>query len=385
MEFIKSNLIKSSVNTTGPAIQDAGHRNSRPMTLPGMLRTALSAAALRVAPRAHRRLVLARRLERYCRNSLALRWRAVVAVRWGSQSKPHIVEIGRQRNRISVVCPEWMIRESPNEFFHRLCGVLVIVAGAPSPLRLVADLSDGEDGGPGVISFCSRDPDAILIPDHTFVRTRGYAEHRRLARACINDWNGRSDRIFWRGQTTGVGTISKPQMSAADPDLLPRVRLCLALKDEPGVDAKLSAVSQSSDHALDFDRLASAGILGEYIAPIAWHGFKFAIDIDGNSNAWSNLFTRLIMGCCVLKIASPLGYRQWYYGELKPWTHYVPVKADLSDLQEMIAWCRANLAECARIAARGQQFAMARDFDTEIASAIHLVSRACGPSITTMK
>ena len=139
-----------------------------------------------------------------------------------------------------------------------------------------------------------------------------------------------------------------------------------------------AAISQSSNGVLDKDRLAKAGILGEYISPIAWHGFKFAIDIDGNGNAWSNFFTRLIMGCCVLKVASALGFRQWYYGEIKPWIHYVPVRADLSDLLEKIAWCRGNLDECRRIAARGQAFAMSRDFDTEMASAVCRVCDAYG-------
>jgi hypothetical protein len=115
--------------------------------------------------------------------------------------------------------------------------------------------------------------------------------------------------------------------------------------------------------------LAKAGILGEFISPICWFGLKFALDVDGNSNAWSNLFTRLVMGCCVLKVESAAGYRQWYYADMQPWTHFVPVKADLSDLHERIAWCRANSAACRDIAARGQEFAMTRDFEAEMVSA----------------
>lgn len=338
--------------------------------------TWLPATAARMAPHACGRLTFARRLTQYCRDRLALR-RSVVAVRRRSFAKPHIVSIGRKRNRITVGCPDWMVVERPNEFLHRLCGVLAIAADAPlDRLRLLADLSDGEDSGPGLLSFCSRDHSAILIPDHIFVRTRGYEEHRRVARVDITEWNTRSDRIVWRGQTTGVGTISKPHLSAHDPGLLPRVRLCLALKGERGTDVRLSTVSQSSDRALDTERLAEAGILGEFISPIAWHRFKFAIDIDGNTNSWTNFFTRLIMGCCVLKVGSALGYRQWYYGEIKPWVHYVPVKPDLSDLLGRIAWCRENLAECRQIAARGQAFAMARDLDTEVAGAVGRVCEA---------
>jgi hypothetical protein len=337
-----------------------------------MLRNELSAIAARVAPRTLGRLSLARRLTQYCSDRLSLPQSIVlVPLRRDSLAERHIVAIDRNGNRIKIACQEGMILERPNELHQRLIGLLTIVLGGPPKrFQAVADLSDGEESGAGMISFCSRDPGAILIPDHGFVRTRGQANHRRVAHANRTGWTKRSDRIVWRGLTTGCGAISKPQLSEYDPELLQRVRLCLALRDVPGTDAKFSGIAQSRAKALDVDRLIGAGILGEYISPIAWNGFKFAIDIDGNTNAFSNLLTRLIMGCCVLKIASPLGYRQWYYDEMEPWTHYVPVSAGLSDLRDRIAWCRANLAECERIAARGQTFAMARDYDTEVASAI---------------
>jgi hypothetical protein len=329
--------------------------------------------------RADLRRELARRLTLGLRDRLLLPELLVsVAIGRSSSARPHLVAIGRERHRIGVACQPWMIVERPNEVFHRLLAVLAIVAGAPlERFEAVADISDGEDSGPGLISFCSRDPDAILIPDPVFVRTRGYEEDRRLARANTTQWDARSDLIIWRGQTSGVGTISKPHLSADDPDLLPRVRLCLALKDVPGTDIRLTAISHSKNEALDRDRLERAGILGEFIFPIAWHGLKLAIDIDGNSNAWSNFLARLIMGCCVLKVASALGYRQWYYGDIRPWTHYVPVQADLSDLRDRATWCRENPAECRKIAARGQAFAMARDFSTEMALAARRVGDAC--------
>jgi len=89
-----------------------------------------------------------------------------------------------------------------------------------------------------------------------------------------------------------------------------------------------------------------------------------------------NLFTRLLIGCCVLKVGSPRGFRQWYYDDLEPWVHYVPVKADLSDLCDKIAWSAANGDECEKIAARGQAFALERDYDSEIATAVRRLCEA---------
>ena len=38
--------------------------------------------------------------------------------------------------------------------------------------------------------------------------------------------------------------------------------------------------------------------------------------------------------------------------------HWVPIRADLSDLEERIDWCRTHPAECAAIAHRGQRLAI---------------------------
>lgn len=350
------------------------------MPIPRTIRAFVWRELRRLAPVTHQRIRLGRKLTCHGREDLG-QPRLTVSVKGQppGTTKPHRVGITLRRSRIRLGCDGALIRQKPEEVYHRLAGVLPVLTGQPGlhGLSLTADISDGEDSGAGVISFCSREPAAILIPDHIFVGTRGYAQERALAQRRITPWDQRNDTIIWRGSTTGVGAITKPELAAGDADLIARVRLCLALKGVAGTDVKLSGVVQSSDNILDQRRLAELGLLGDFIAPIGWHGFKFAIDIDGNSNAWSNLFTRLLMGCCVLKIASASGYRQWFYDDLKPWTHYVPVRADLADLHDIIGWCRTHPADCRQIAAQGEAFAMARDFGTEIAAARERVLGAC--------
>ncbi len=340
-----------------------------------------------IAPRAYRRLRLLYRLTQFCRKNSKLHKPVVsVVARQGTQAERHLVTIERKGSRIDISCLESMIVEHQNETYSRIAGVLALAANAPlNGLRAVADISDGEDSAPGLLSFCSRDPRAILIPDYQFVATRGYEDYRELANASRMKWSERRDRIVWRGSTTGTGKISTDNLSADDPDLLLRVRLCLRAKGIPGCDVKISAIAQSNNPTQDEQRLARAGILGEYISPLAWHTFKFAIDIDGNSNAWTNLFTRLIMGCCVLKVASPLGFRQWYYSDLEAWTHYVPVRPDLSDLTDQIVWCRNNANECSRIAANGQAFAMARTWERELDCGIQRLSKAFNEGLLRTK
>jgi Glycosyl transferase family 90 len=238
----------------------------------------------------------------------------------------------------------------------------------------VGEVSDGEESGPGTISFSATDPAAILIPDSIFYRSRGYDYLRDAADRWQVDWAARKERIVWRGSTTGRGRISSEEMAASDPSLILRTRMCLMLRATPDVDARLINVVQSAEPARDKLRLEQADIFGNFIHPRTWCVRKFAIDVDGNSNAWSNLFTRLLAGCCVVKIASPSGYRQWYYDALRPWEHFVPVNADLSDLHEKIDWCRTHDRQCAEIAAAGRDFAVRRDFETEIRGAVETLN-----------
>ena len=241
-----------------------------------------------------------------------------------------------------------------------------MAAAGPSVTRIIADMSDGGDD-PNVVTFCSRHPDAILIADHDFLKSRGYSEFRALG-ALAPPWSERMETLVWRGSTTGHARPSDDDMSVGNARLIQRTRLCLALRGALGCDVKFSQIVQSDDPA-HRQRLQAAGLLGEPIPAKTWRAYKFAFDVDGYSNAFSNLYTRLLLGCCVLKVDSEPHYRQWYYDDLKPWEHYVPVAADLSDLSEIIAWCRSHNAECGAIAMAGRALAMSRTFHTELARA----------------
>lgn len=223
-----------------------------------------------------------------------------------------------------------------------------------------ADLADHvRDPGP-VIGFCSYHPDTILVPDRGFHSSRGYARSQAAA-SRAPAFADRDATIVWRGSPTGFGELSTATMRADDPALRQRVRMCLLLRDAQadfpnlGVDARLVAGAASSAEA--HIAYHAAGIAGDPVPEASWLGRRFAIDIDGNANAFSNLFLRLLFGCCVIKVASPLGFRQWYYDRLEPGRHYVPVAADLSDLVERIAWCRDHPDDCRHIAAAGQELA----------------------------
>jgi Glycosyl transferase family 90 len=82
--------------------------------------------------------------------------------------------------------------------------------------------------------------------------------------------------------------------------------------------------------------VAEVGGLKDAIEPMASLQRYFAIlDMDGNS--WSSRFATLLCYNSVVIKVEPK-YLEYFYNDLEPWTHYIPVKDDLSDLHENVVW-----------------------------------------------
>jgi len=104
------------------------------------------------------------------------------------------VPFSRRRGGVTLSCVDAMVVDRKELMHHRLLGLLPLIAGLPRDgFAAIADISDGEDSGPGLLSYCSRDPDAILVPDHEFVESRGYRDVRQAARANPTRWSARSN------------------------------------------------------------------------------------------------------------------------------------------------------------------------------------------------
>ena len=83
--------------------------------------------------------------------------------------------------------------------------------------------------------------------------------------------------------------------------------------------------------------------------------YKYIIHVDGNVHAY-RLLNTLRTGSLILRVESE--YTGWIDTMLIPSKHYLPIKADLSDLEEKVKWCRANDEECAKIAKAGLELAL---------------------------
>ena len=160
-----------------------------------------------------------------------------------------------------------------------------------------------------------------LIPDIYYINGRGF-EHLRHDARSAPPWRSRASVVAWRGSVTGSG----PYTSAEE---IPRVGLTRACRDLPHTDVRLIGVHPTMHNVFSGDRIeeliAGHDLKGDWWPMPRFGDFKFVLDIDGHANAWG-LLEKLILGCCVLKVASP--YEQWFYGQMRPWVHYVPIRSD---------------------------------------------------------
>ena len=157
-------------------------------------------------------------------------------------------------------------------------------------------------------------------------------------------WDTKRPQAFFRGGDAGkvvddmTGDFGNTRMraiffSAAFPSLL---------------DASLTAIRHPP-------MLEAYKQLGKTLcrAEIETHFYyKYLLDVDGHANTYSRCRWILLSNSVLLKVGS--SYSQWYYRAMKPWVHYVPVREDLSDLQEALDRCIANDDLAYEIANRGR-------------------------------
>jgi len=184
-----------------------------------------------------------------------------------------------------------------------------------------------------------------MIPDPYALATNGYAELREsLDSVNVVKWEDRHDTIYWRGSSTGINGLNLKNL-----ELNRRVHLCNMGRRIKSLDAKITAVVQAEtvetkDKVLQI--LANSDLLAPNVEPTTFAQNKWIVDIDGNVNSWGYLW-KLMSGSCVLKVES--GRKEWFYDEIEPYVHMVPIKSDLSNIEQQINWCLENSDKCREI------------------------------------
>lgn len=188
----------------------------------------------------------------------------------------------------------------------------------------------------------------ILIPDlDAFNNYAGIGNQIEVASEQYH-WGNKINKAFWRGATTGGDFNTEEWFKLARAKLV-----LLSLRNSRYLNAKFSLFVQGAES--NPGMLQQPRLRGKAVAQADSLKYKFLIDVDGNTCSWQRMYWILLSNSLLLKQVT--NNIEWYYGILKPYEHYIPVKEDLSDLLEKIDWAKSNDINAQRIAENATELA----------------------------
>ena len=210
----------------------------------------------------------------------------------------------------------------------------------------------------------SRGKNNFAVIDPIMIRTNFYQAKMESLKVKKVEYKNKEDLCYWRGALTGITSLKINEIKnkdlyikkILDPNTLGRMKLCFLNNKIKGCNFKLTRAGQWLWSSEIIERLKEINFYSDE-EPFEWnYKFKYLIDIDGNSNSWPGLFMKLCSGSCILKVDSEYNFYQWFYKFLKPWVHFVPIKSDLSDLEEKLIYLRSNDDIGKKIALNSEEF-----------------------------
>ena len=194
-------------------------------------------------------------------------------------------------------------------------------------------------GGSGKIGY-----EDISIPNYDDIRiVLGYDKIPEFE----TNWDNKKDIAVFRGTPTGCGTTEKTNM---------RLKIS-TLKNQSlnAVIVKYSSIKFKFDPIIGLSTIDSSKFKTvSFMDMVEQSKHKYIIHIDGNVAAYRLLKT-MLTNSVILKVEGE--YTLWVDELLQPMKHYIPIKSDLSNLLEMIEWCKQNDSKVRKIAERGYEFA----------------------------
>lgn len=146
-------------------------------------------------------------------------------------------------------------------------------------------------------------------------------------------WRNKREQLFWRGRDSRRERLDLIDISRRHPELF----------------------NVSITNFFFFtDEIDKYGPRQSHVSFFDFFKYKYQLNIDGTVASYR--FPYLIAGDgLVFKQQSK--YYEFFYNDLLPWKHYVPVKSNLSDIVEKIIWAKEHDEEAQQIAKSARQFA----------------------------
>lgn len=192
--------------------------------------------------------------------------------------------------------------------------------------------------------------DWVMASNKYFLSDCSDSYHKKEWDKIIVDWKKKKDLCIFRGSATGCGITLENNM---------RLKACDMSIDYPELldagitdwKARMRKYSGKSIEIINKDGFRFK--LANKINNIEKSEYKYILNIDGYVSAF-RLSSELSMGSVVLIVKSD--YKLWFSDKLIEYVHYVPVNADLSNLIDIIKWCKKHDKKCKEIASNGMEF-----------------------------
>ncbi len=163
----------------------------------------------------------------------------------------------------------------------------------------------------------------------------------------LHPWEKKENKLFWRGKTTDSVDIAEIRLNS------PRVTLVKLTKQFPDrYDARLTKIL-STDAAQIKQIKESCGEPVPYASTREHLPYKYQITLDGVTATFPGYIWRMSSGCANIKQDST--NEQWFYDLFKPNVHYLPVAADLSNLDTILTAAKTHDVEMKEMAMRARQ------------------------------
>lgn len=197
-----------------------------------------------------------------------------------------------------------------------------------------------------IITKDNRSPGFILMPD--WFALKGYEPEKKsvLEGNQSYPWSTKKNILFFRGSDTGVFDTTQ-WIKYPRPHLV-----ALSLKYPDLIDAKFVKYLH---HKSMLEKAKRRGFMGNYISMKDHCSYKYLMDLDGNCASAPRLALLLHSNSVVFKHQT--NSIQWFYGKLKAYQHFIPVKKNLGDLLPKIEWAKSHDQECEQISKQARQLA----------------------------
>jgi len=183
------------------------------------------------------------------------------------------------------------------------------------------------------------------------------------------DWSSKKNKVIWRGSVgCAVGCGKRGDLYFPENHVLhcsddrrrwnadkagynwgcdmgdagrfhPRVQLVnISLHRPKCVDARFTSLNGHKKIVETFFPNMKSS-MGKRISEGDIVNYRYVVNVQNNGFA-DRLWRLLALGLVVLQ--EQHAFKEFYYEMLIPWVHYIPIKTDMTDLCEKIAWAKAN-------------------------------------------